>query len=284
MLGVYPQGMRHRFSGQVAIQWIGLFGIVRHCHYGWNRAAFNFDPHGVPDELAGATERKIANVFCLVNPGLFVLGFGFFLLCSFFLGNNNHRFSSGFGFFKTLLLFGSQYVFGVLQRTCSRNDVVRRNGDGYRVVAKRQRELPLTQELLVLPAIVVVINGQTREPLGDGVQVVTIFGEELVTTTRIGSQSRVLTVVDVVVPADLQLDFTRFSDQRSRQINPHHRFDDGEFQGFARRVFYVLNLVTTVKRIVQHAVQLTSTDAPAQIIGGCFVGIRFRMNHILIQL
>ena len=82
----------------------------------------------------------------------------------------------------------------------------------------------------------------------------------------------------------MQLDFTRFWHQCSRQIHPHHRFDDGVFQGFTRDVFDILNFVAAVERVVQHAVQLSGTYPFTQLVGGGFVRIRLGVNHILVQL
>ena len=104
------------------------------------------------------------------------------------------------GLGEAFALDGRQHFFGVLQQARRGDDMVVRYGEGYLVIAELEGELTRAEELLVDPSCVVGVSGHAGEPLGDGVDAVTVLLEEFVASA--GHDA--LRVVDRVGPGDLE--------------------------------------------------------------------------------
>ena len=111
--------------------------------------------------------------------------------------------------------------------------MIGRRGDGDVIVAELEGELAGTQELGVMPALIVGIDGQAREPLGGQEQAVAVLagpGETLIAATA----------TDHIGLGQGQAEIDGEGEalagrQRAGQLDPHHGVDDGEGQGLAVR-------------------------------------------------
>src|SRR5437868_1746274 len=96
--------------------------------------------------------------------------FSFFFGDCLLLGNNQNRFIKSFlCSFKTFDLSGCQNRFGILKSSASAYDMIRRNSNSHAIVTKSQRELTLTKELFILPALVIIKHAHAGKPLGNRV-------------------------------------------------------------------------------------------------------------------
>ena len=98
-----------------------------------------------------------------------------------------------------------------------------RDADG--VVTQFQCEFSRPQELLVLPTSGIGVSTKTREPLGDFVDVVSVFFEQFTSRTTADE----FAFIDLVVPVNLKLKSLTCRQGR-RQVNSHHGFNDRVFQ------------------------------------------------------
>jgi hypothetical protein len=110
----------------------------------------------------------------VVVARVFSLGFGFGL------GHDDHRLGAVRACFRRSRWAALSTVARILQLAGGGHDVVGRDRELDVVVAEFQREFAGAQELLVLPAVGVVVGRHAREPLGDLEQVVLVFVELLV--------------------------------------------------------------------------------------------------------
>ena len=96
------------------------------------------------------------------------------------------------------------------------------------VITKFECEFAAAQKLFVLPARIIRIGGQTREPLRHTKDVIVFFGEIFIAPAASNRDF----VQNIMFPIDL--DCNRFAGlERFGQINPHHRVIDRIGQGVA---------------------------------------------------
>ena len=199
-----------------------FLGVEGHRHH---RLAVHLgagDGHGVPDELAGRGEGEVADVAGLEAPGL--LAFRAALFGGFrFFGRDHEDGAFGLlaGLGETLALDGREYFLGILEQACGGDDVVIGHGEGDLVVAELEGELAGAEELLVDPTGVVGVSRHAGEPLGDGVDMVPVFLEEL--EARAGHDA--LRVIDRIGPGDLEHEVVAGL-QRFGQIESQHGLHD----------------------------------------------------------
>ena len=174
---VAAQGVRYGLGAVLLPQRIALLGVVAHGQ--WSLVTYLY-AHGVPDELARRSERKVTYVFGLKDPGLLAFLLALFGFAGFFFGDDHHRAVGVLGRGKAFALGGGQHLAGVGQLTSGAHNVVRRHGDGHLVIAEIEGELTATEELLVLPAIVVTVHSHAWVELCNGVQVVAVLLKILV--------------------------------------------------------------------------------------------------------
>ena len=163
------------------------FGLVRveaHCHDERTLGVVLPVAHRIPDELARTGPAEVADIFGLEVPGTHGGGARLLVLRGFLRCDDEHRRLCRFRLLKTRTLLHGKHLLGILQYTCRGNDVVRRYGQFHIVVAELQREFAAPEELFVLPARVVRIGGQAREPLRQEEQVGVVGLEVLVAATR----------------------------------------------------------------------------------------------------
>ena len=103
------------------------------------------------------------------NPGLFRSRTSFFRFDCFLFCNYENGMVSRLRFSKPFLLFGSKYLFWILELTRRRNYMISGDSDTDLVVSKRQGELAPAKELLVLPTFHFVIYRHPREKLSDSI-------------------------------------------------------------------------------------------------------------------
>ena len=147
-------------------------------------------------------------------------------------------------------------------------DVIRRARDAHRVVAEFQGELAAPQELVVLPALVVGIGGEAREPVGQledamGIArhvVLVVTVEALVARARPQLQR----VVDDVPPVDLEGEALA-AGQRRRQVDAQHGLDDAVIERRAVRRLDALDVVAAGK-VAQVKVALQGAEADAGVV------------------
>ncbi len=101
---------------------------------------------------------------------------------------------------EAFALDGREHLVGILQQARRGDDVVIRHGEGDLVVPELEGEFAGTEELLVDPPGVVGVGRHAGEPLGDGVDMVTVGLEELVA----GAGHDALRVIDRIGPGDLE--------------------------------------------------------------------------------
>src|SRR5690606_29642230 len=139
-----------------------------------------FYGHSIPDKFTGRGECEIAYAVGVKLPCLLLPATRCLVSAGFRLSDNEHRFIERRACFaKPFLLFRRQHLVGVLQRSGRRYDMVSRNGNLYLVASEGQCELASSQELFVLPALVVIEHAHTREKLGDGIHIVFVLLEIL---------------------------------------------------------------------------------------------------------
>ena len=90
------------------------------------------------------------------------------------------------------------------------------------VIAKLKSKFTSAEKLLVDPTSVIRVCSHAREPLGDGVDAVSIFFEKLV--SRSGHNA--FGIVDGVVPGNLEDEICAWL-ERLGKIETHHRLYDG---------------------------------------------------------
>src|SRR5450830_859556 len=150
-------------------QRVALFWIVGH---GQGVGAVLLVALRIPDEFAAGGPRKIAHVLCLEVPGLGGGAARFFRVLRFGLGHDDDRLGRAVGLAQAVALGGRQHAVGVLQFAGGGDDVVGGDGQLDVVVAEFEGEFARAQELLVLPAVDVVVGRHAGEPLGDFVDIV----------------------------------------------------------------------------------------------------------------
>ena len=77
-------------------------------------------------------------------------------------------------------MLGAQDGRFVLQFAGCRNDVISGNGDFHLVVTEFEREFAGAEELLMLPADIIGVGGQTRKPLGEEIDIGVVLREVIV--------------------------------------------------------------------------------------------------------
>ena len=109
-----------------------------------------------------------------------------------------------------------------ISQTRRSHDVVIRHRQRHLVIAKLKSKFTSAEKLLVDPASVIRVCRHAREPLGDGVDAVSIFFEKLV--SRSGHNA--FGIVDGVVPGNLEDEICAWL-ERLGKIETHHRLYDG---------------------------------------------------------
>ena len=95
------------------------------------------------------------------------------------------------------------------------------NSDLHFEIPELERKLTAAQELLVLPSVVIIVNSHSRIELRNGIKIVVILGEVLVTAAA----AILHPVIDGVVPGDIERHFVARLQCR-REINAHHGLID----------------------------------------------------------
>ena len=114
-----------------------------------------------------------------------------------------------------------EHLLGILQQPRRGDDVVIWHGEGDFVVAELEGELAGAEELFVDPAGVVGVSRHAGEPLGDGVDVVAVFLEELVA----GAGHDPFRVIDRIGPGDPE-DEVIAGLQRLGEVEAQHGLHD----------------------------------------------------------
>ena len=177
--------------------------------------------HGIPDKLARAGPGKIANVLCLEHPCRSRVGAFPLILRSFFRRHDENGSLCRFRLLQTLPLLRRQHFGRVLQHAGGRYDVIGGHCNLDLVVAELQRKLTTTEERFMLPASIVGIGRQAREPLREEKQVGVVFGEILIPAARRYPHL----VHDIEFPVYRETGGLPAA-QCLRQIDSHHRVDD----------------------------------------------------------
>ena len=106
--------------------------------------------------------------------------------------------------------------------------MVRGDRNGHFVVAEFEGELPIPEEGLVVPALVIGEGCEPGVPLGEEEDVVAVLGEVLKARAASGGVG----LLDVESPLDAHLRFLPRG-QGLREIHPHERIPDHEGEGLA---------------------------------------------------
>ena len=199
--------------------------------------------HGIPDEFAGAGERKIPHIFSFKYPCFLARWFcGFIFFC--LLGGDDE-----YGCFRACCLLKSrpllvrQYFLAILKLTRCGHDMIVRHRNGNAIISKFEREFSATKKLFVMPATIVGVGSHAWKPLGHFINEIIIFGEILITAAGTNQ----LGIDDVIGPGNGKMHrFAGF--QRKRQINAHHGFDDGMAQVSSRSILDGMNACLAIKR------------------------------------
>ena len=275
-LAVGFERLGHRLGAVLLPERVALLGVVAH---GQRRLVAHLDRHGVPNELAAGRPSKVTHILGVENPGLFPCLFCLLVLTCFLFGDNEHRLIVFlFRLLVTATLGGSEHRFGVAEGTCGRHNVVFRHGQFHVVVPEVQGELTAAKELLVLPSFVVAVHHHAWVELRNGVDVVVLVLEVLVSTAAAVFHA----VVDVVPPIDAELELVARL-QGARQIDAHHGVVDGVVQALAGSVHHFLNLESTVKRRLE-LLQVAEVGAAVQRRFADFVTVAVEGAHVLVQL
>jgi hypothetical protein len=149
---------------------------------------------------------------------------GLFLGFRFGLGHDDHRLGGCARLLQAVALGRGENVARILQLAGGCHHMVGGHRELDVVVAEFQREFARTEELLVLPAVDVVVGRHAREPLGDLEQVVLVV--ELFVA---GAAAEDLRLGDVVAPVDAE-GHARARLQALRQVDAHHRLVDDVVQ------------------------------------------------------
>src|SRR6218665_203856 len=103
--------------------------------------------------------------------------------------------------------------------------MVSRNIHFYFIISENQSKFAASCELMILPAVKIAVNTHPWEPLCDGVKVISVFREILITA----SSAFLDTIRDVIVPIDFENEFFSFL-QSFWKVNTHHCLVDHIFQ------------------------------------------------------
>ena len=274
-LAVGLDGVRHHLGAVALPQRIAFLRIEAH-------AQDVLVAHGlvlrVPDELAAAGEGEVTHVVGLEHPGLLLVGALLLVLQGLLRGHDHHGFVRPRGPVEAGALLGGEHTVGVLQHPGGGHDVVGRSGDGHLEVAEGERELAAAQELLVLPALVVGVQGHARVELGDGVEVVVLVREVLVPA----APAILVPVVHRIPPGDLELDRLA-RHQGAGQVDAQHGLVDGVGKRLAAEVGDRGDPEAAVEH-VEHALQPLDGEAVAQRARADLVGVAVLRPHVLVQL
>ena len=98
---------------------------------------------GIPYKLPACGESEIADGFGPENPGFGLVGFFLFGFFGLIRGDDPNRLIGRASLFKSLPLIVGEHFVGILQLTCSGNDMVGRCRDPHQVVPKFKGEFTL---------------------------------------------------------------------------------------------------------------------------------------------
>ena len=270
-------------AGRIGVpQRPGLLRIEGHGHDDRIGGAVLLDAHGVPDEFARTGPAEVADIVGAEIPGAGSgsgragLGGG-----SLGRGDDIDRRVGGARPGQTRALFGAQDV-GVGQFAGGGHDMVDGGGDRDVIVAELQGELAGPEELGIMPALIVRIDRQTREPLGrqeDAVAILAGLGETLIAAAAaddVGFGQR---------QAEVDVEGKALAGrQRARQFDPHHRVDDGEGQGLAVRAgdLHVVEAALPVLHPL-HPQHLIDADGVGGRVGPAALGQRGAAIVLLVE-
>ena len=134
------QRMDDRVRRVLAPKRFAFVGVIAH---GDHFVVIDAMALGIPDKFPACGESEIADGFGAENPGFGLVGFFLFVFFGLIRGDDPNRLIGRASLFQSLpLIFGEHFV-GILQLTCSRNDMVGRCRDPHQVVPKFKGEFTL---------------------------------------------------------------------------------------------------------------------------------------------
>ncbi len=174
-----------------------------------------------------------------------------------------------------------EHFVWILQFAGRSDDHVGRRGDANGVVAQFQRELATPEKLFVLPALVIGVGNDARIPLGNFVDVVLVFLEELVSAASRND----FRVDNVVAVANVDLGRLAWC-QRLVQVQSHHGLDDRVFDRSIVGIRHRLDFVAAFKNAAcENRIHRLKGDLGCQRRSGSGGDrVRIGLKVVLVQL